>query len=194
MLNLNTVKSVLTFLILLILLPISNALAGYEEAKEAYDDRRFEEAFEGFTEAAEDGHMLAQYYLAVMYATGRTLPRDDVTAYKWFMKAALQGHPISQGNIGTMKLNARGTDFDVTGSYFWFILAEDGGFEKARKFMWRVTNYMERDDINSIQAKARRASRRRLNLVGESNIANASEVRFCRFNRLYERELTSTTI
>ncbi|WP_438994564.1 tetratricopeptide repeat protein [Pseudemcibacter sp.] len=154
MLNLNTVKSVLTFLILLILLPISNALAGYEEAKEAYDDRRFEEAFEGFTEAAEDGHMLAQYYLAVMYATGRTLPRDDVTAYKWFMKAALQGHPISQGNIGTMKLNARGTDFDVTGSYFWFILAEDGGFKKARKFMWRVTNYMERDDINSIQAKA----------------------------------------
>ena len=130
------------------------AHAGYPEAKAAYDDRRFEEAFEGFTEAAENGHMMAQYYLGVMYATGRTMPRDDVTAYKWFMKAALQGHPVSQGNIGTMKLNARGTEYDLPGSYFWFILAEDGGFEKARKFMWRVTNYMKREEINTMRARA----------------------------------------
>lgn len=141
--------------VLISLIAMANqANAGYTEAKEAYDDRRFEEAFEGFTQAAEDGHMMAQYYLGVMYATGRTMPRDDVTAYKWFMKAALQGHPVSQGNIGTMKLNARGTDYDIAGSYFWFILAEDGGFEKARKFMWRVTNYMNREEINSMRAQA----------------------------------------
>ncbi|MCP5381020.1 MAG: sel1 repeat family protein [Kordiimonadaceae bacterium] len=149
-----SLRLLIASLLLILSLPVMNALAGYEEAKAAYDDRRFEEAFKGFTEAAEQGHMLAQYYLGVMYATGRTVPRDDVSAYKWFMKAALQGHPISQGNIGTMKLNARGTDYDVTGSYFWFILAEDGGFEKARKFMWRVTNYMTRDDINNTKAKA----------------------------------------
>lgn len=153
-LNRKITKILTTALIMIFAGPCITAYANYDEAKQAFDDRRFEEAFDGFTEAAEDGHMMAQYYLAVMYATGRTLPRDDVTAYKWFMKAALQGHPISQGNIGTMKLNGRGTDFDLTGSYFWFIIAEDGGFEKARKFMWRVTNYMERDDINSIQAKA----------------------------------------
>ncbi|MDG1439003.1 MAG: tetratricopeptide repeat protein [Emcibacteraceae bacterium] len=146
-------KSFITLFAVILLAPLT-AYADYETAKLDYDERRFEEAFTGFTEAAEDGHMLAQYYLGVMYATGRTLPRDDVTAYKWFMKAALQGHAIAQGNIGTMKLNARGTEFDITGSYFWFILSEDGGFEKARKFMWRVTNYMERDDINSIRIKA----------------------------------------
>jgi len=147
-------KILSTALIIGLFAPVISASANYEEAKQAFDDRQFEEAFAGFTEAAEEGNMLAQYYLAVMYATGRTLERDDVAAYKWFMKAALQGHPISQGNIGTMKLNGRGTEYDITGSYFWFIVAEDGGFEKARKFMWRVTNYMERDDINSIQAKA----------------------------------------
>ena len=146
-------KTLLTLLAIILIAPLT-AHADYTSAKLDFDEHRFEEAFAGFTEAAEDGHMLAQYYLGVMYATGRTLPRDDVNAYKWFMKSALQGHAISQGNIGTMKLNARGTDFDITGSYFWFILSEDGGFEKARKFMWRVTNYMERDDINSIQAKA----------------------------------------
>ena len=150
----NKIIDILALLLFFAIIPITGAFAGYEEAKKAFDERQFEVAFGGFSEAAQDGHMLAQYYLGVMYATGRTLPRDDVTAYKWFMKAALQGHPISQGNIGTMKLNGRGTNFDLTGSYFWFILAEDGGFEKARKFMWRVTNYMERDDINSIQAKA----------------------------------------
>ncbi|MCC3859810.1 tetratricopeptide repeat protein [Pseudemcibacter aquimaris] len=147
-------KIIITSFAAFTMLAGSNAFASYEDAKTAYDERRFDEAFEGFTREAEAGHMMAQYYLGVMYATGRTMPRDDVTAYKWFMKAALQGHPVSQGNIGTMKLNARGTDFDVTGSYFWFILAEDGGFEKARKFMWRVTNYMAREDINSIRAKA----------------------------------------
>lgn len=153
-LNKKNLKILLTTIIIATFSPILSANANYEDAKQAYDDRSFEKAFTEFTDAAEEGHMLAQYYLAIMYATGRTMPRDDVTAYSWFMKAALQGHPISQGNIGTMKLNGRGTESDITGSYFWFILAEDGGFEKARKFMWRVTNYMERDDINSIQAKA----------------------------------------
>ena len=130
------------------------ANASYESGKAAYDEFRYDEAFADLTVEAENGHMLAQYYLAIMYAMGHSVPRDDVAAYNLFMKAALQGHPISQGNIGTMKLNGRGTEYDLTGSYFWFILAEDGGFEKARKFMWRVTNYMKRDDINSIQAKA----------------------------------------
>ena len=149
-----TIKMAIATVAIAICSPALSANANYEDAKEADDDRRFEEAFVEFTEAAEEGHMLAQYYLAVMYATGRTVARDDVSAYSWFMKAALQGHPISQGNIGTMKLNGRGTETDITGSYFWFILAEDGGFEKARKFMWRVTHDMARDDINSIQAKA----------------------------------------
>jgi len=153
-LNKKIIKIIITAFVIYIVAPGLTAFASYEEAKQAFDDRRFEEAFSGFTAAAEEEHMMAQYYLAVMYATGRTLARDDVMAYNWFMKAALQGHPISQGNIGTMKLNGRGTEYDITGSYFWFILAEDGGFEKARKFMWRVTNYMERDDINSIQVKA----------------------------------------
>ena len=153
-LNKKILKIITAAFVIALAVPGQLAFANFEDAKQALDDRRYEEAFTGFTEAAEDGHMMAQYYLAVMYATGRTMTRDDITAYKWFMKAALQGHPISQGNIGTMKLNGRGTEFDITGSYFWFILAEDGGFEKARKFMWRVTNYMERDDINSIQAKA----------------------------------------
>lgn len=155
--NYNYAKRLITTLLMgifLILSGVCAAYANYEDSKEAFDDRRFEEAFVGFTDAANEGHILAQYYLAVMYATGRTLPRDDVTAYKWFMKAALQGHPISQGNIGTMKINARGTEYDLPGAYFWFIVSEDGGFEKSRKFMWRVTNYMKRDVINAIQVKA----------------------------------------
>ena len=141
-------------LIIGFLSPVLSAHASFEEAKQAFDDRHFEEAFDGFTQAAEEGHILAQYHLAVMYATGRTMERDDASAYKWFMKAATQGHPISQGNIGTMKLNSRGTEYGISGAYYWFILAEDGGFEKARKFMWRVTNYMKRDDINTIRTKA----------------------------------------
>lgn len=139
---------------ILIVAPLSNAFADYASAKKAYDEYRYEEAFKSLQESADQGHMLAQHYLGVMYAMGHATPRDDASAYNWFMKAALQGHPVSQGNIGTMKLNARGTDEDIAGSYFWFILAEDGGYEKARKFMWRVTNYMTRNDINSIRAKA----------------------------------------
>lgn len=147
---------ILTFMTaaMFVIVAISHAYADYDSAKEAFDDRRFKEAFTGFTNAAQDGHVMAQYYLGVMYATGRTLERDDESAYKWFMAAALQGHAISQGNIGTMKLNGRGTAEDLKGSYYWFILSEDGGFEKSRKFMWRVTNFMSRDDINSTQIRA----------------------------------------
>ncbi len=132
----------------------STALADYDEAKAAYDARDFDKAFDGFTQAAEEGHMMAQYYLGVMYATGRTVERDDVSAYKWFMQAALQGHPIAQGNIGTMKLNARGTEEDVKGAHFWFAISEAGGFEKSRKFKWRMTNFMTRSEIQASEARA----------------------------------------
>ena len=148
------VKIIKIGLIVVILTPIMSANASYETGKIAYDEYRYDEAYLDLKTEAENGHMLAQYYLAIMYAMGHSVPRNDISAYSWFMKAALQGHPISQGNIGTMKLNSRGTDYDLTGSYYWFILAENGGFEKARKFMWRVTNYMKREDIESSQIKA----------------------------------------
>lgn len=148
------ITSLFAVTVIATLAPFTSALADYEAGKKAYDEFRYDDAFVELKESAEQGHMLAQHYLGVMYAMGHATPRNDTLAYNWFMKAALQGHPVSQGNIGTMKLNARGTDEDVSGSYFWFIVAEDGGYEKARKFMWRVTNYMSRNDINNIRAKA----------------------------------------
>ncbi len=42
-------------------------------------------------EAAEQGHAIAQYYLAQMYRKGKGVTQDDVQAYIRFNKASAQG-------------------------------------------------------------------------------------------------------
>ena len=45
---------------------------------------------------AENGHVDAQYHLALMYDLGNGVPRDPREAEKWYKKAAAQGHASAQ--------------------------------------------------------------------------------------------------
>ena len=49
-------------------------------------------AVKWWSKSAEQGNMLAQYNLAVMYVRGRGVQRNVDEAVKWYRKAAAQGH------------------------------------------------------------------------------------------------------
>src|SRR5688572_25818021 len=49
-----------------------------------------------YLKAANDGNALAQHNLAMMYATGEGLTRDDAQAGIWFTRSAAQGDPAAQ--------------------------------------------------------------------------------------------------
>jgi hypothetical protein len=49
--------------------------------------KSYVQAAEWYGKAAKQGHAKAQNNLAVMYAEGQGVPRDDVTSYMWFTLA-----------------------------------------------------------------------------------------------------------
>ena len=49
-----------------------------------------------YRKAAQQGHLSAQYNMAVLYLHGHGVDRDPVTAYAWLLQAADEGHPGSQ--------------------------------------------------------------------------------------------------
>ena len=53
-----------------------------------------------FREAAEQGHVSAQFNLGVMYETGQGVPEDKAEAIKWIRKAAEQGDEDAKTWLG----------------------------------------------------------------------------------------------
>ena len=49
-----------------------------------------------YRKAAQQGHLSAQYNMAVLYLHGHGVDRDPVTAYAWLLLAAGEGHLGSQ--------------------------------------------------------------------------------------------------
>ena len=55
--------------------------------------------FNLFLEAAEQGHVDAQYALGRIYSDGAGVIQDKKEAVKWYRKSAEQGHAIAQKNL-----------------------------------------------------------------------------------------------
>ena len=51
---------------------------------------------------AERGDTTAQFNLGWLYANGKGVPQDHITAAKWYMLAAAQGYVPAQYNLGVM--------------------------------------------------------------------------------------------
>jgi hypothetical protein len=72
------------------------------------------EAARWFREAAQRGHADAQLILAIMYAEGQGVKRDDVLAYSWATFAALNERLSDKAVPLRDKLTARMTKEQIT--------------------------------------------------------------------------------
>ena len=74
----------------------------------------YDEAVKWFRKAADQGFPDAQYNLAVMYANGRGVARNDMEAVDWFRKAAERGFDQAQYSLGVSYANGQGVvqDYD----------------------------------------------------------------------------------
>jgi len=64
------------------------------------ENRHYNFAFHWFGVAANQKHVLAQYYLGIMYFFGKGTTKNYTLAEKWFSKAASQNHSDSQRYLG----------------------------------------------------------------------------------------------
>ena len=115
----------------------------YQDAMKAVNSGDYDSAHRIWVSLAEQGHVVAQYNLGVMYYNGQGVPQDFKLAIKWFTLAAEQGHVLAQHNLGSMNLKGQGTpqDFKKYGTAIkWYTLAAEQGFFVAA---WNLNNVQD---------------------------------------------------
>ena len=69
---------------------------------------------------AEQGNLTAQTYVAVIYANGRGVVRDNLAAATWMRLAAEQEHARAQFNLAQMHEQGRGVAQDLAEPVRWY--------------------------------------------------------------------------
>ena len=83
------------------------------------------------TRAAKRGNVQAQFDLAMMYASGNGVKRDERVAFSWFHKAARAGHTEAKYYMGLSFQQGRGVKKQLHLARYWFKLASKTGHSKA---------------------------------------------------------------
>lgn len=99
---------------------------------EAFEQKNFQLAIRELTVAAELGHRLAQFKLAIMYLEGIGESSNHELAYQWFHRAAEQGDADSLNKLGWMCEAGFGVQRDQARAVNWFRQAAERGHLEAQ--------------------------------------------------------------
>jgi uncharacterized protein len=99
----------------------------FQDGVDAYERKDYKEAFRLWKPLAEQGYVLAQYNLGLMYDNGNGLPQDYKEAVKWYRLSAEQGYVRGQLNLGRMYAKGQGVPQDIKEALrLWKLSAEQG--------------------------------------------------------------------
>jgi TPR repeat protein len=90
------------------------------------------------TRAAKRGNVKAQFDLAMMYASGDGVAKNEKIAFKWFHKSAKNGHVEAKYYMGLSFLQGRGVKKQLHLARHWFKLAAKAGHPKAIYHLSRI--------------------------------------------------------
>ena len=94
------------------------------------------------TRAAKAGNPRAQFDLAIMYATGRGVKKDERLAFNWFHKAARNGNRDAMYYMGVSFQQGRGVRANPHLARYWFKLASKAGHPRAIYQLARVEEFL----------------------------------------------------
>ncbi len=105
------------------------------EGEKFYDMGLYRDAFKKLHQAAEQGHVLSQYNIGVMYKKGQGVDINFKEAAKWYLKAANQGFTEAQYNIGVMLYEGEGVEQNYKEAFNWFLKAANSGNVIAKRVL-----------------------------------------------------------
>jgi hypothetical protein len=114
---------------------IGSISADTSDGWDKYQKGNFSSALEEFQKAAEQGDVIAQYALGLMYDNGEGVTQDNATAFKWYKKAAEQGYAQAQFTTGWMYANGRGVAKDYLRAGNWYAKAAEQGNNEAQQIL-----------------------------------------------------------
>ena len=142
-------------LIVVLLLPISAAVADVDKGLAAYDEGDYATALREWRPLAEQGVAAAQNNLGAMYDKGEGVPQDYSTAVRWYSLAAEQGYAYAQSNLGIMYALGQGVIQDNVYAHMWLNIAASQGNENAVKSRDLIAKVMTPAQIAEAQKLAR---------------------------------------
>ena len=98
----------------------------------AYNTGDFAAAMRVFQPLADQGQVLGEYIVGMMYANGQGVPENYSEALKWLKKAADQGESKAQFNVGLIYFKGLGTSKDYAEASKWYQRSADQGNTTAQ--------------------------------------------------------------
>ena len=98
-----------------------------EDGSAALEQKDYKKAFSLLLPVAKEGNSFAQYNIALMYAQGLGVEKNEEEAVKWYRKAAEQNDPDAQTNLGLMYAQGRGIARDYQEAMKWYVKAAEKG-------------------------------------------------------------------
>ena len=89
------------------------ALAGLSDAITAYDQKKYETAFEEFSYLADQNNNIASYYLGQMYEKGNGVPQSNETAAKHYLASYNAGNTRAASGLGRLLIKGEGIEKNV---------------------------------------------------------------------------------
>ena len=104
----------------------------YSKGNDAYQAGDYATALEEWRPLAEQGDVIAQLGLALMYANGHGVLQDHAEAVRWYRLGAEQGFAPAQFNLGLSYYIGQGVLQDYTEAVRWYRLAAAQGLAHAQ--------------------------------------------------------------
>jgi len=97
-------------------------------------------------QAAKRGNIQAQFDLAIAYAMGDGIQKDEKKAFYWFHKSARAGHIEAKYYMGLSFLEGRGVRRDIHLARYWFKQAVKAGHKRAIFYLAEVEKSLHQNN------------------------------------------------
>lgn len=92
-----------------------------------YVEKSYQDAFHWLSKAAEQGSADAEYYIAMMYESGKGLEKSPEEAVRWYLKSSEHGQRAAQATIGKKYLGGVDVPEDDDLARKWLSLSFEQG-------------------------------------------------------------------
>lgn len=117
--------------------------------------RSARKSFAWFNKAAQQGHPMAAYFLAMSYETGAGTARDGEQAFEWYRRAALSGIGQAINALAHMYATGAGIRLNLANAHAWNQVAGARGFEGSERFAVKLEARMSAEDLALAQRLVR---------------------------------------
>ena len=146
--------------IILACLPITPALADFNDGVFAYSRGEYEQAYNTMRSLAETSeHGLAQYYVAMMYLQGNGVGQNYEEAAKWFRKASEQRIKQAQYRLAELYMKGRGVPKDYEYAYAWYRVGAEHRHKKSMGAITAASENLSPAELEEAEKLARKLIR-----------------------------------